>query len=347
MIQTCLDKVTNTNDLSRSESFTLMSGIMEKEYTDIQVAALVTALKSKGETPEEITGFSQAMRAKSTQLSSDESIILDTCGTGGDGQNTFNISTIVAIVAAAAGVNVAKHGNRAVSSSCGSADLLEQLGVNLSSSVKEAEKLLSKEQITFLYAPSYHSAMKHVKNVRQDLGMRTVFNLLGPLTNPAGTRHQLLGVFKPDLTETFAEVLKGLGSQKAMVVSGLCGSDEISLTGETKVTELQDGCLTNYRITPEAYGFTKCEPTDLTGGSPEQNAQITLDILQGKPGAKRDIILLNTGAALYTAEMAKNVQEGTEIAQSTIDSGRALEKLERFKRHSHLIANTQNEQAGA
>jgi anthranilate phosphoribosyltransferase len=331
MIQHYLSKVVSGTSLTREESVELMSAMMEGRFTSSQAAALLTALRMKGETPEEISGLAEAMRKKATRVFLPEVDAVDTCGTGGDGGRTFNISTAAAIVAAAAGTPVAKHGNRAVSSKSGSADVLEALGVEIQLTPEEARETLTEIGICFLFAPLFHQAMKHVMATRKELGFRTCFNLLGPLANPAQVKRQLIGVYEPGLTETTAKALAALGTQRALVVSGLEGIDEISIAAETQVSEVNNGEVRTYRISPEELGLTRARPEDLAGGNAAENAAIIRDILHGKPGPKLDVVLANAGAVIYVAGQADTLQEGVHIARQTVMAGSAAVKLEQMK----------------
>ncbi|MFD1395032.1 anthranilate phosphoribosyltransferase [Kroppenstedtia eburnea] len=341
MVERSLVKLMAKEDLNRSESERLMGAMMEGDLPPAQAAAVLTALRIKGETVEELAGLAASMRARARQLSAVPPEAVDTCGTGGDGGKTFNISTAAAIVAAAAGVPVAKHGNRAVSGKSGSADVLEALGVGIQLTPEEAEETLAETGICFLFAPLFHEAMKQVLPIRKELGFRTCFNLAGPLANPAGVRRQLVGVFDPGLTETLARVLLSLGTERAMVVSGLDGVDEITLTEETQISEVRDGNVHTYRITPEELGLKRCHPTALSGGDAVVNARIIRDIFQGKPGPCRDVVLANAGAVFTIAGRAGGLQEGIHLAGKTVDEGLALAKLEemaagRGKEVSHV-----------
>lgn len=341
IVERSLVKLMAKEDLNRSESETLMGAMMDGKLPPAQAAAVLTALRIKGETVEELVGLAISMRARAHQLSMVPPQAVDTCGTGGDGGKTFNISTAAAIVAAAAGVSVAKHGNRAVSGKSGSADVLEALGVGIQLSPAEAEQTLAETGICFLFAPLFHKALKQVSPIRKELGFRTCFNLAGPLANPAGVRRQLVGVFDPGLTETLARVLLSLGTERAMVVAGLDGVDEITLMEETQVSEVCDGHVRTYRVTPEELGLKRCSPGALSGGDAVDNARIIRDIFQGKPGPCRDVVLANTGAVLTIAGLAGGLQEGIQLARKTVDEGRALAKLEemvvgRGKEVSHV-----------
>jgi anthranilate phosphoribosyltransferase len=303
---------------------------MNGETTDAQIASLLTALRMKGETVEEITGFVKAMRDKVTKIKAPEEYLIDTCGTGGDGAGTFNISTISAIVAAGAGCKVAKHGNRSVSSNCGSADLLKQLGVNIENPPEKVEKCIEEAGVGFLFAPLLHPAMKYAIGPRREMAVRTIFNILGPLTNPAGAKRQLLGVYSKELTSTIANVLANLDSKHCMIVHGEDGLDEITTTGKTFVSELRDGKVTEYTISPEDFGLIKRDAEDLKGGTPEINAKIALNLLEGGTGGKREITILNSGAAIYVAGKAESLSDGIEKAKESIDSGEALKTLKKL-----------------
>ena len=295
MIKEIISKVIVGDDLMADEAYEVMNEIMEGRATEAQIAAFITALRLKGETVDEITGFTRVMREKATRIEHQTPDVVDTCGTGGDGTHTFNISTAAAIVAAAAGATVAKHGNRSVSSSCGSADVLKELGVNIELEKEKVEQCLDEVGIGFLFAPLLHKAMKYAIGPRREIGIRTVFNILGPLTNPAGAKAQLLGVYDAALTETMAAVLKNLGSKHVFVVHGDDGLDEISTTSSTKVSELKDGTIKNYKIQPEDFDIPSADMESLRGGDPAANAQIIESIFDGAPGPQRDIVVLNAG----------------------------------------------------
>jgi len=294
------------------------------------VASFLTALRVKGETVEEITGAARVMREKAHRVNVGSKTVLDTCGTGGDQKGTFNISTASAFVVAGAGVNVAKHGNRSVSSQSGSADVLGALGVKIDAPKERVEACIDKVGIGFLFAPLLHEAMKYAVQPRRDIGIRTVFNLLGPLTNPAMASHQLLGLYSGELVGVVAHVLKNLGSVRAMAVHGLEGLDEISLCGPTKVAELRDGQVKEYTIEPEPLGLKKCRLEDLRGGNAEASAAIVRGVLRGDKGPARDVVLLNSGAALYVSGTAATIAEGLRLAAESIDSGKARQKLEQL-----------------
>ncbi len=336
MIKEAISKGVAGEDLTRDETAAVMNEVMSGKATDAQIAAFLVALRLKGETVEEIVGSAQVMRQKVTPIRTKQEVIVDTCGTGGDGYGTFNISTVAAFVAAGAGSCVAKHGNRSVSSNCGSADVMESLGINIEIPPERVERCLDEAGIGFLFAPLLHGAMKYAIGPRRQIGIRTIFNVLGPLTNPAGARRQLIGVYDAGLTEVIADVLRSLGSEYAFVVHGNDGLDEITLTGPTRVSELAEGEIRTYQLEPEELGLSKAELKDLLGGSAEDNAEIILSILGGSKGPKRDIVLLNAGVAIVAAGEAETIAEGIGIAAESIDSGRALQKLEQLRRLSNL-----------
>lgn len=319
-------------DLTRDEARQVMEEIMTGQATMAQISAYLVAMRLKGEAIDEITGSAEIMRRHATKISYEGKGLLDTCGTGGDKSHTFNISTISALVAAGAGATVAKHGNRAVSSKCGSADLLKELGVNIEANVAVVEKCLKEIGIAFLFAPLLHESMKHAAPVRREIGIRTIFNILGPMTNPAGARHHLLGVFNPDLTKPLATALGELGSKHVLVVCGKDGLDEITTTAETAVAELKNGKVKTYKVRPADFGIKKAKLVDLKGADPASNAKLTIELLKGKIGPQRDIVILNAGAALYAADIAKSIKEGIKLAEASIDSGKAMKKLEGLKR---------------
>ncbi len=327
MIKTMIAKIVEGKDLTLEESREAMGEIMEGRATPAQIASFITGLRMKGETSEEITGAAMLMREKVTGIKVTGETV-DTCGTGGDRMNTFNISTAASLVVAGLGVKVAKHGNRSVSSRCGSADVFESLGVKLEISPAKMEECIEKVGIGFLFAPLLHGAMKFAVSPRKEIGIRTIFNLLGPLTNPAKADYQVLGVYHPDLTEKLATVLKNLGTKKGLVVHGEDGFDEISITGKTRITELKGISLNTYYISPEDFGIKRAEPETIEGGSPQVNSRIIREILRGKKGPGRDVVLLNAAAALLASEKVKNFSEGIELAKNSIDSKAALEKLE-------------------
>jgi anthranilate phosphoribosyltransferase len=332
MIKEAIIKIVNKEDLSFDEAYTVMNEIMNGETTPTQNAAFLAALSTKSakaETTGEIAGCAKAMREHATPVDTDFDLF-EIVGTGGDNAGSFNISTTSAIVAAAGGMKVSKHGNRAASSKCGTADCLEALGVNIDEDPAKCRELLEKVGICFFFAQKYHNSMKYVGAIRKELGFRTVFNILGPLTNPAHPKRQLLGVYDEYLIEPLAKVLMELGVKRGMVVYGMDKLDEISLSAPTKVCEIKDGALHTYEIKPEDFGLSRCKKEDLAGGDPKENAAITLSILEGEKGAKRDAVLLNAGAALYIGEKAKSMQEGINLAARLIDSKKALKVLEDF-----------------
>lgn len=327
MIKEAIGKIVEGKDLQEKEMMAVMDEIMGGEATPAQIAAFITSLRIKGETVEEVTGAARVMRQKATMIDARSSTIVDTCGTGGDGLNTFNISTTAAFVVAASGLTVAKHGNRAVSSGCGSADVLEALGVNIMADHEIVEECLQQIGIGFLFALKLHGAMKHAIGPRREIGIRTIFNMLGPLTNPAGATAQLIGVYDPRLTEMFAGVLKNLGTKRAFVVHGSDGLDEATVTGETRVSELKDGTIMTYNIDPVDFFGDTFSGDELHGKDAPVNAQITKDILKGKSGSCGNIVLLNAALAIVAGEKAETVGEGIVIARDCIESGAALKKL--------------------
>jgi anthranilate phosphoribosyltransferase len=329
-IREAIEKLVNRVSLSETEAIAVMNQIMTGEATPLQVASFLTALRMKGETIEEITGAARVMREKAHRVKVSAKTVLDTCGTGGDQKGTFNISTTCAFVVAGAGVNVAKHGNRSVSSQSGSADVLAALGVKVDAPKERVEACIEKIGIGFLFAPLLHEAMKYAVQPRRDIGIRTVFNLLGPLTNPAMATHQLIGLYSGELVATVAYVLKNLGSVRAMVVHGVEGLDEISLCGQTKIAELRDGEIKEYTIEPEQVGLKRCGLADLHGGNAEESARIVRGVLQGTKGPSRDVVLLNSGAALYVSGKANTIEQGMGVAGDSIDTGKALAKLDQL-----------------
>lgn len=329
MIKDAISLLVKGNDLSTEMMTTVMEEIMTNEATDAQKASFLTALAMKGETIDEITAAAKVMRSHCERFLNDMDV-LEIVGTGGDGSNTFNISTLSAIVASAAGIPVAKHGNRAASSKCGTADCLEALGVKIDIAPALSAQLLKDIDICFLFAQKYHTAMRFVGSVRKEMGIRTLFNILGPLANPAGANMQLLGVYSEDLIEPLAHVLCNLGVKRAMVVYGTDSIDEISLSAPTKVCEFRGNNFKTYEITPEQYGFTRCSKEDLVGGTPEDNAKIALDILNDQPGPKLDAVLLNAGAAIYIASDNITMEDAIAKARVLIESGAAKKQLETF-----------------
>ena len=334
MIKEAIIKLSKKQDLSYEEAEQVMNEIMEGQASDVQKSAYLTALSMKGENIDEITASAAGMRAHCIKLLHNMDV-LEIVGTGGDGANSFNISTTSAMVIAAAGVPVAKHGNRAASSRSGAADVLEALGVQIDLPPKRSAELLHEIQICFLFAQNYHIAMKYVAPIRKELGIRTVFNILGPLSNPAGANMELIGVYEQELVEPLAQVMAKLGVVRGMVVYGQDKLDEISMSAPTSVCEIRDGWFQSYEITPEQFGYTRCAKTELTGGTPEENAEITKSILRGEErGAKRCAVCLNAGAAIYIAGKARSMEEGVRMAERIIDDGRAMNKLEQFIRES-------------
>ena len=331
MIRETIQKVVDGEDLAERETVDTMNEIMSGEATPAQVASFITALRIKGETIEEITGAARVMREKSTKIHTKHPFVVDTCGTGGDGSHSFNISTTAAFVVAGAEIPVAKHGNRAASSQSGSADVLKALGVNIEIGPEQVGACIDDVGIGFLFAVTLHGAMKYAIGPRREIGIRTIFNVLGPLTNPAGAQAQVLGVYAPTLTKSLANVLKNLGSQRAFVVHGGDGLDEITTTTTTQVSELVDGAVNTYTLDPTELGIPTTQPGDLKGGTPEENAEMTLSVLRGEKGPKRDIVLLNAAAAIAAGGKATDIAAGLAAAAESIDSGQALEKLEGLK----------------
>jgi len=331
-IREAIGKVVEQKDLSQEEAFEVAIEIMSGGATDAQIAALLIGLRMKDETIDEITGFVKAMREKVTPVPCRSKDLVDTCGTGGDRSGTFNISTLSAFVAAGAGCRVAKHGNRSVSSRCGSADLLKALGVNIEITPKRMADCIDEAGIGFLFAPILHRAMKYAIGPRREVGVRTIFNILGPLTNPAGAKRQVLGVFDKELTHPIANVLKNLGSEHCMVVHGEDGLDEITITGKTTVDELHNGEMKSYSIEPEEVGIRRGTMDDIRGGDVDDNVRIALDVLNGGKGPKRDTVVFNAGAAIYAGGKAGSLREGIERANESIDSGKAMEKLQMLRK---------------
>ena len=344
MIKKAIARVVEREDLTEAEMIEVMDQIMSGEATPAQIAAFITALRMKGETVEEITGAARVMRDRATRIRVGKNVldmdrddinldletILDTCGTGGSGTNSFNISTTVAFVVSACGVKVAKHGNRSVSSSCGSADVLEALGVNLDITPETVEKCITEIGIGFLFAPALHGAMKFAIGPRKEIGIRTIFNILGPLTNPAGADCQVLGVYRDDLTEKMAHVLKNLGCKRGFVVHGMDGMDEVTLTAATRIAEVTPQAVKTTIIQPSDFGFAQCRMEELHGGDARENAAIVMGILAGQKGPKRDIVLLNAAFGLVAAGKADNPTAGVDLAADAIDSGRAREQLDKL-----------------
>ena len=333
-------------DISEVDMHSVMGQIMTGEATPVQIGSFLTALRMKGETIEEITGAAKVMREKVTPIDSGVDIsggdiLLDTCGTGGDGSGTFNVSTTSALVVAGCGVTVAKHGNRSVSSSCGSADVLEAVGVNLSIKADQVGQCIQEVGIGFLFAPSLHGAMKYAIGPRREIGVRTIFNVLGPLTNPAGANVQVLGVFSEDLTDPIANVLAKLGSLRALVVHGEGNLDELTLTGQTRISELKDGMVNSYTIKPEQFGLKRCELGDLRGGNTSEEAALIMKrILDGELGPRREMTLLNSGAALMATGTCQDLSSGIALAADSIDSGKAKSKLEQLITYTNSISSS-------
>jgi len=327
-IQDVISKLIVGVDLSEGEAEDAMKSIMSGEATPSQIASFLTALRVKGETVEEITAFARVMRHFSVKISPHVSgTLVDTCGTGGDKIKTFNISTAAMFVAAGAGVPIAKHGNRSVTSKAGSADVVEAIGVRIDLPEEGVKRCIEEVGIGFMFAPRFHPAMKHAAPVRKEMGIRTVFNILGPLTNPAGAQAQLMGVYDASLTEKLALVLDRLGCERAMVIHGMDGLDEISTLGETKVSELKDGAVKTYEISPEDFGVRRAKAEDIAGKTLEENARMMLKVLKGEGGPKRDIVLLNAAAAILVGGKAKNLADGLDVASKVLDSGKAYEKV--------------------
>ncbi len=330
MIKDALAKLADRIDLSAQEAETVLCEVMDGSATSAQIAAYLMGLRQKGETVDEIVGSARAMRSRAVRISVGGSIVVDTCGTGGDGANTFNISTTAAFVVAGAGITVAKHGNRSVSSRSGSADVLSALGVKIDLERERVSDCIDEVGIGFLFAPHYHSAMKHCAGARQEMGIRTILNVLGPLTNPAGATHQVLGVYEAQKTEILGRVLMELGSQHCFVIHGMDGLDEMTLSDRTKVSEGKGGVVSSYFVAPEEFDLQRVPRKEFAGGSPEDNARIVKEILQGRKGSKRDIVCLNAAPAMVAGQKAKTLKEGFRMAQQTIDSGAAAEKLDRL-----------------
>ncbi len=337
MIQKSIESIMNGVSLSEEEMIDCMTKIMSGDVTEAQMASFLTALKVKGESVAEIVGGAKVMREKAEVVELQNYYTVDTCGTGGDKLGTFNISTAVAVITAAAGIPVVKHGNRSVSSKCGSADVLEALGIKIDLTPEQVEKCVKETNIGFFFAPNFHKAMKYVGKTRKELGFRTIFNILGPLANPANANAQVLGVFDEKLTEPMAEVLKNLGVERALVVHGMDGLDELSTTSDTKVTELKDGELNTYIISPQELGFKKAEIEDIKGGLAEENAEIIRGLFRGDKGFKRDILVLNAAAALYVGKKADSLKEGIALAEEILDSGKAEAKLKEFVEFSNSL----------
>jgi anthranilate phosphoribosyltransferase len=353
IIGEALKTLVERRDLTRIEAAAAMEAIMSGAATNAQIAAFLTALRMKGETVEELIGFAQVMRQKAVRVrtrsseataltGTDREMLIDTCGTGGDASGTFNVSTATAFVVAGAGLKVAKHGNRSASSLCGSADVVEALGVSLDLTPQQVARCVDEIGIGFLYAPLLHTAMKHVMAARREMGIRTVFNLLGPLTNPASANAQVIGVASEALTEPLARVLAELGTLRAFVVHGADGLDEISNTGESRLSEVREGMVRTYTVRPEDFGLPRATIAELQGGDRQQNAQIIRDILARQPGARRDIVLMNAAAALVAGGRARDLKEGVELGAHSVDSGAARDRLERLVAFSQKLAADKN-----
>lgn len=327
MFKKYLVQLINGNDLSEKEMGWMMTEILSGNVSEAPIGAFMAALAAKGETYEELAAAARCMRNVARRIEVSAPVVADTCGTGGDGLNTFNISTTTAFVVAGCGITVAKHGNRSVSSACGSSDVLEKLGVCLNTDPEIVEEAVQAVGIGFLFAPLYHGAMKYAAKARKDVGIRSIFNMLGPLTNPAAASCQLLGVYAPELTEMFAKALLSLGVKGAFVVHGHDGLDEISVCAPTRVSELKEGEVKTYNIYPEIFFGAPADPDDLKGGTVSENAAITLEILKGEKGPRRNVVLINTAAVLVAANKASNLQSGIEMAKESIDQGHAMEKL--------------------
>ncbi len=337
-MKAALDKIIAGVDLGRTEAFELMTAVAQGTYDDIQIAGLLTALRTKGESVDEVAGFVDAMRSQAVPLSPTTTGLVDTCGTGGDGAKTFNISTATALVVAGMGIPVAKHGNRAVSSKCGSADVLEALGVKIDLPVAATAALLDDVGIAFLFAPRFHPAMRFVGPARRSLGVRTVFNILGPLLNPADVKRQLVGVFDGALAPKVTEVLRATGSERAVVVHGDDGADEVSATAPTTATWLLDGIITTERFVPESVGMPTVPPESLAGGDTSYNAGVIRNILDGQPGGPRDVVVLNAAFVARVAGSVDAVSDGIVAAQTAIDSGAAAARLDRLRQRSQELA---------
>ena len=338
MISSTLENLLKQRHLTRVQASALMDAIVSGELDDVQIAAVIVALRAKGETVEEIAGFVSSLRDKVIRVSATRDDLVDTCGTGGDGTHTFNISTAAALVAAGAGVGIAKHGNRALSSQCGSADVLDALGIENVAPDRVGE-VIDRAGIGFMFAPAHHPALKHAAAARKALGVRTVFNLLGPMANPAFVRRQLVGVFDPNLTETVAKVLHSLGSERDFVVHGSDGSDEVTVAGETRVTSLDNGAINTFTFEPESVGIARADARELRGSSPAENAASISSILDGAKGPRRDAVVLNAGFVIAVAGRAGSIQEGVTMAAEAIDSGRARAVLDNLRTITNRISD--------
>lgn len=335
MIRDAVNKVKSGFDLSESEMMDCVEKIMTGKVSDTLIASFLTAMTIKGESIEEITGGAKVLRRKAVPVNLNDLYTVDTCGTGGDGFSTYNISTASSLITAAAGIPVVKHGNRSVSSNCGSADVLEALGIKIDLTPEQSEIMVRDIGICFLFAPKYHQTMKYVAAVRRELGFRTIFNILGPLANPAKAKAQIVGVYDENMMDKIAHVLNNLGVERALVVHGKDGLDELTITCDSKVTELNNKSIKTYEINPGMYGIEKANIQDITGGTAQENAEIIRKLLDGEKGAKRDILILNAGATIYVAGKADSFEKGINMAEEIIDSGKARLKLEEFIRYSN------------
>jgi len=338
MIKEAIAKVVERENLTMTETEQVMGEIMSGEATPAQISAFLTALRMKGETASEIAGCARVMRENALRVTPKRTDVVDTCGTGGDASGTFNISTAVAFVVAGTGVGVAKHGNRSVSSKCGSADLMEALGIKISLSAEQVAQCIDEVGIGFLFAPGFHPAMKYATPVRQEIGLRTIFNVLGPLANPAWAKRQLIGVYSAQLVPTIAEVLRNMGTEHAFVVHGAGGLDELSTTGVNQVAELKDGEIHAFELAPTELGIPKANPQDLLGGTAQENIEIVKSVLGSEKGPKRDVVILNASAVLVAAGKTADLKEGLKIAAESIDSGRALDKVTQLAKISQGFA---------
>jgi anthranilate phosphoribosyltransferase len=334
MFKKYLNKIINRTDLNETEMYTMITEIFSGNITDTQIGAFMAALATKGETFEEVAGAAKAMRDKARHIKISASEVIDTCGTGGDGAKTFNISTTTAFVVAGCGLKVAKHGNRSVSSVCGSADLLEILGVKIDADPETSARAVSEIGIGFFFAPLFHGVMRYAAKARKEIGVRSIFNMIGPLTNPANAECQLIGVYAPELTGLMANALRLLGSKRAFVVHGHDGLDEVSVCAPTRISELKEHKIKTYDVFPDEFFGTTAKPEDIMGGIPRENAEITLQVLNGESGPKRDIVILNASFALVAGGKAKNISEGILLASSSIDNGSAIRKLDELVRFS-------------
>lgn len=333
-IKEAIKRVVSRQSLSESEAWAAMGQVMDGHATPAQIASLVTALRMKGETVDEIAGFARAMRERAQRITPNAEMLIDVVGTGGDRLSTFNISTTTAFVVAAAGGYVAKHGNRAVSRLSGAADVLEALGVQIQVPPHVVRRAIEDIGIGFMFAPIYHAAMKHAVAPRKEIGIRTVFNILGPLTNPANANYLVVGAYDPNLTEIMAQVLGEMGARRAFVVHGMDGIDEVSTVGPTQVSELRNGSVRTYTVNPEDFGLREADAAQISGGTPEENAAITTAVLRGEPGPRQDIVLANAAAALVAAEISQDLRGGVELARRAVTSGAAYEKLEALRAHT-------------